>query len=310
MSYARISIVGTVTVHLNVNLRSGSNFYSVTNIKELLSALGTRRSETPKQGDHGVEGSLSYYGPRFLPFEGEIHGTSVAQRITLEQNLRKCLALPRSQSLTGNDGYKLIQITTEDGLSLQTYAKIIDMPEFTLFAEGKSTLSRFRFAMIAEDPFLYAQSLSETTGPEASYSSTFTLQDGSLMALQDGNLPALQESLVYGLSVENEGTTGTPPVITIYGPTADPVVTNETTGKTMDLTGLTLLADERVEIDTASYSITKFDSSDVETDVSAYLSSDSQWIFLEPGVNELNLLDSTPGTLEAEITVSFRNAYV
>lgn len=309
MSYPQLSIVGTLTVQMNLNLRLGQNFYLLTNAKELLTSLSTRHSETPKQGDHGVEGSLSQYGARLLTFEGQIHAQSVTQRVTMEKNLRTCLSLPRSQSYSGDDGYKLIRITDEDGHDKQFYAKIVDMPEFSYPYEGRTKISAFRFAMIAEDPFLYDQTLTEESGPEAVFSTTFPLQDGSLLALQDGSLPALQESLVYGITVQNIGTIGAPPLITITGPTSSPVITNETTGRSMSLSGLTLLADERVEIDVSSYAITKYDASDVSSDVSGYLTTDSEWIFIEPGENQISLLDDSPETLEAAIEVDFRSAW-
>lgn len=310
MSYAKARITGNgITIPLNVNLVPGQSFYSWLNVKETLSAVGTRHTETAKQADHGVEDSLSHYNSRFMPFEGEIHATSVSERITMEQELRQCLALKRSQSQTGDDGYILLEIEDEDGVDKQIYAKVVDMPEFTRIADGQSARSKFRFSMIANDPFLYAQESTSIEGPETSYSTFFTLQDGSLLSLQDGDLPSLQER-ISGLTVDNVGTIGSSPVLVVNGPTADPVIRNNTTGKTMELTGLTLLADERVEIDVSSYTITKFDSSDIETDASAFLTTESDWIFIEAGENRLSLTDSTPGALTATIEVEFRSCWI
>lgn len=309
MSYPKLHLIGPVTISMNTNLYQGGSFYTALNVKELLSSLGTRRSDTPKQAAHGVEGGPSHYGPRIMPFEGEIHAQTVSQRVSMEQNLRRCLSLPRAQD-SDNDGFILVKIEDEDGNDKQIYAKVVEMPEFSLLKQGMSNRSRFRFVLIAEDPFLYDQTLSEADGPEAVTTTLFTLKEGSLKSLKEGSLPALKESLAYGLTVNNGGTIGTPPLIVIHGPTADPVITNQTTGKTMDLTGLTLLDNERVEIDVASQSITKFDSSDDESDASAYLSIDSDWIFIEPGNNTLSLEDSSPTDLEATIEVSFRRSWI
>lgn len=311
MSFQKLTLIGNgVTIQMNQNLHAGQNFYTVSNVKEMLSSMGTRHSETPRQADHGVEDSLSHYGARFLPFEGEIHAQSVAQRVTMEQNLRQCLSLKRSQNQSSDDGYILVQITDDDGEEKQCYAKVIDLPEFSWIAAGQTARSRFRFSMMADDPFLYAQELSEETGPEAVYVTPFTLQDDDLQGLQDDNLPSLQDTISSGITVENIGTIGTSPVIIIHGPTADPIITNETSGKIMDLDGLTLLADERVEIDVASYTITKFDTSDVESDASSFLTAASDWIFLEPGYNDLNFTDSTPNDLTATIEVEFRSTWI
>lgn len=311
MSYQKLTLIGNgLTVRLNVNLQQGSSFYVLTNVKEMLSALGTRRTSIAKQADHGEQDSLSYYPSRFLPFEVEIHARTPDERVEMEDDLRQCVALKRSQSSGGDDGYIRIEVEDDDGQNKLLYAKIVDMPEESWLIPGRTARSRCRFAMVATDPFLYSQTLTEVSGPEAVYTTSFTLKDGNLKALKDGNLPSLQEEISYGLTVENIGKTGTAPVIIVHGPTVDPVVTNQTTGRMMDLTGVTLLEDERMEIDVASYTITKFDDEDEETDVSSYLTPESDWIFLEPGNNDLVLIDNSPDDLEAVIEVEFRPAWV
>ncbi len=40
MSYQKLTIIGNgVTISLNINLHPGQNFYTVTNVKEMLSSL-------------------------------------------------------------------------------------------------------------------------------------------------------------------------------------------------------------------------------------------------------------------------------
>lgn len=311
-NYATATIVGNETITLNQNMSIGGEFYVWRNAKEALSAMSTRRSETPKQAAHGVEGSLSHYNARMIPFEGDIHASSVANRVEMEQDLKRCLSLANAQDYADEDGYRLMQITDEDGVAKQIYLKLVDI-EFAPFAEGQSKHSRFRFTMIAEeDVFLMAQTLSTETGPEAVASTDFQFQDGALPSFMDGDLPTFQDTTIAILTVENTGTVDTPPVIVVYGPSVNPVIENVTTGKTTDLGnggGLTILEDERVEIDVANLTITHFDVDDVETDASGYMTSVSEWIYLDPGENDLTLFDDSPGTLEATLEVQFRAAW-
>lgn len=312
-NYASATIVGPVSVTLNENFSIAGNFLIWRNVKESLSAMTTRRSEMPKQAAHGVEGSLSHYNARMVPFEGEIHATSVEDRVEMEQALKRCLTLANAQDYSDEDGYRLVQITDEDGIEKQIHLKLVDI-EFAPFSEGRSKHSRFRFTMIAEeDVFLMAQELSTASGPESVESSSFTFQDGALPTFQDGDLPTFQDEIISLLEIENEGTIDTPPVITIHGPSVSPVVENLTTGKTMDLgngDGLTLLENERVEIDVANQTIKHFDDEDNETDASGYLTQASEWIYLDVGTNQLSLFDDSPGALLATLDVDHRPAWL
>lgn len=312
-SYAKLTIDGSPDIELNANLTPGNDMYLWMNWREALSALSTRRSETPKQAGHGVKGSLSFFNPRMIPFEGEIHATTLAQRVQMEQDLRKALALSVEQAYDGDDGYRLLTIADADGNTKIIHAKVLDMPEFALLKEGNLKMARFRFVMIAEDDiFLYDEDLTTTTGPESVLSTNFMIQDGALPTFKDGALPTIKDTIIAIMTVTNLGTEGTPPLIIIYGPTASPVVKNLTTGKEMSLTasgGLSLASGERVEIDVNALTITKVDGGGVETDASAYLTTSSEWIFIEPGANQLTLFDNTPSTLEAQLEVQLRSAW-
>ena len=72
--------------------------YILRNTSKLLSTLSTRQTKSDKQGGHGIYDSLSFYQERVLPFEGEILGTSQADRKTKEEALKQVLALSGLQS--------------------------------------------------------------------------------------------------------------------------------------------------------------------------------------------------------------------
>jgi len=301
------------TVQLNQSLSAGSNFYLLRNTPELLSTLSTRKTDKEKQGGHGTEDSLSFYGPRILRFEGEVHASSQAARITLEQALKTVLALRAAQSYDDEDGYVLVEVTDEDGEAKQIYAKVLEPPVFSLLDDAMPESRRFEFVLYAKDPILYGQTLEDEVGPESFLTTTLTFEDGDLPTVKDGDLPVIQDDTANEMTVVNDGSYDTPPVIIVEGPTTDPVIMNVTTGRKMAFTaggGLELLADETLTINVAALSIIKTDSGDNNTDVSGMISTDSEWIFLAPGSNILTLFDETSDDLSGQITVQFRPAWL
>lgn len=291
-------IIGGITF----NDFSSSNFYLARNTAELLSTLSTRQTKTEKQGEHGVHDSLSFYNERMLPFDGEIHATSQTQRKTMENALKAALGLPTIQSYAGDDGYILVQFTDEDGQAMQCYAKVLDPPRFEVIDNTDPARRRFSFVMMAADPILYSQTLEEEEGDE-------TVQGTNFMVVQ-GESPTVPFQLYQQTAVSatctNGGTFGAPPIITIDGPTTGPRVTNVTTGLVLDLDGLTLAEGESVVIDVGAKTILKNDG----TDLSGYLTAESDWWVLEPGDNELTLLDDTPAALEADMTIQWRDSWI
>jgi len=300
-------------VLLNQNLSPAADFYVLRDTAELLSTLSTRKSDKDKQGGHGTEDSLSQYEARILPFKGEIHASSQSTRITMEKSLKRAVGLQVAQDFDGDDGYKLILITDEDGIAKQLYAKVLDPPEFELIETAMPECREFSFVMYAKDPTLYAQTLSSGSGPESYLTTTFKVQDGALPTIKDGALPTAQDAIATSMSITNNGTFGTAPVIIISGPTTDPVLENITTGRKMDFSsggGITLAADETLTINVASQTITKKDTQGDETDASGTLTTDSNWIFVEPGNNIFTLFDATPDDLSGQLSIQWRDAWI
>jgi len=296
---------------LNQNLTTTS-FYVLKNTPEILSTLSTRKTDSAKQADHGTEDSLSYYGARILPFEGEMWSTSQSARVTMEKALKEELALPVAQAYDDADGYLLVLITDEDGLSKQLYAKVLEPPKIELMDTALVEARKFSFVLYAKDPALYSQTLTTVTGPESYTFTTMTLQDDALPELKDGALPELQDDTGAEMTGTNSGNWGTAPVITLTGPLENPVVGNSTTGKSMDFSGgagVSLAAGDTLEIDVAAKTATKT-SGVTETDVTGNLTTTSEWIFIEPGANILTIFDETPDDLTGQMSVSFRSTWI
>ncbi len=300
-------------IDFNTSFTPGPGMYLLRNTEEILDALRTRRSDTPKQGEHGSEDSQSTYEPRILVFRGEIHATTQAERVTMQQNLDRALTLARSQSFDGDDGYKLVEIVDEDGIAKQIYAKIEQMPKYELVEEGMPESRRFEFLMFAADPTVYSQSLTTADLEESFDSTTFTIQDGDLPTFKDGDLPTFQDVLGSLVLVTNAGTMGTPPSIIITGPTTNPVVMNETSGKRIAFTrngGVALLVGESLTINVAAKTAMKTDVDGDESSVRSKISLDSKWWDVLPGDNEISLFDDTPADLTSQLEVQFRDAWV
>jgi hypothetical protein len=308
-----ITIVPTLgsSVALNQNLGS-SGFYVLRNTSEILSTLSTRKTDRNKQGAHGSEDSLSFYEARILPFEGELHADTQANRVTMEQALKAALALPIAQSYDENDGYVLVQITDEDSIAKQLYAKILEPPKFEVIDSGMPESRRFEFVLYAKDPVIYAQALTSVSDTESFDGTTFTFVDGDLPTFKDGDLPTFQDVQSNLMTVNNTGNYGSPPVFTVTGPTTDPVIENITTGKKMEFSkggGLTLTGSQTLTVNVLDGTIIKT-SGATETDVSGTLSDDSEWIFLQPGTNVFRLYDDTVDDLTAQLAVDFRPAWI
>jgi hypothetical protein len=294
-----------------LNTNHGSlPMYLLRNTEEVLDALSTRRGGTVRQGEHGMEDSLSFFEPRVLHFTGEIHATSQAQRVTMQQALDKALSLGRYQSV--GDGYKLVKITDEDGIPKQVYAKVISMPRYQLIEAGMPESRTFEFTMIASDPAVYAQELTEESAFESFQITTLTFQDGALPTFQDGDLPTCQDQTDAIVLLENIGTFGSPPMIVLEGPTTDPVIRNLTEGKKLEFSrngGVVLAEGDTLTINTALQTAVKTSGSE-EENVRNRLSLDSEWFDLQPGANNLTFTDDTLDDLSGRITISFRSAWL
>ncbi len=276
--------------------------YLLRKTPDIINNIRTRVGTTPKQSEHGVFDSLSFYSERTMPFEGIIVAPSQLQRVAMETALKQQLSLSSFQDYAGDDGYKLVTLTLEDATEVQIYAKIIDPPRFDVVDSADPKMREFSFVMMARDPIFYGTELKEASGTEGTAGTNFTVRTNDSPTIPFKIF--LQTSLAF--TCDNAGTMQSPPIITISGPTDSPQVTNRTTGVFMLLDGLTLVDGESVTIDVLGKTILK-DNGD---DLSGYLSATSDWIYLDPGDNEMSATDATASELELTITMQWRDAYI
>lgn len=107
--------------------------------------------------------------------------------------------------------------------------------------------------------------------------------------------------------VVNAGTADVYPIIRIYGPCTNPVVTNVTQGKSLMFVGLTVLVGEYVEVDMRNHTIRYLGlASDSRQNTLSFPAS--SWFTLSPGVNEM-LLQPATFTAPSSMAIIYRDGW-
>lgn len=102
------------------------------------------------------------------------------------------------------------------------------------------------------------------------------------------------------VSVFNAGDVDAYPIVRIYGPATDPVLDNVTQGRSLTFAGITLAADEYLEIDTRRHTI-RLNGDVAESRYNTLAFPATRWWSLSPGSNSLRF---HPATLVAGVTVA------
>lgn len=295
--------IGSIIFNESIPTSIPASLYLLRQTAGLISGVPIGESNSPKQGNHGIISGLSHYRERVLRFRGELICASQSARKTAQLALEKELALAAMQSYSGDDGFITVKFTDEDGVLKQCTAKPSDRSiEWDILDNTDPSRREFDFEMIAEDPFLYSQTLNSETGDESFIGTNVALIDTDKLALPVGFV--VQATIA--LTATNAGVVDAPPIITITGATTNPKVTNQTTGVFIHLDGLTLTTGETATINVNARTIVKNDG----TDLSGYMTALSDWIFLQPGDNQISITDDTPDTLAADLQVQWRDTWI
>lgn len=110
-----------------------------------------------------------------------------------------------------------------------------------------------------------------------------------------------------GVVATNEGNVPAWPTVVMYGPMTDPVVLNETTGKSLTFDGLSVAAADWVRLDFAAKTIEN------SAGVSYYGTVDfsaSEWWQLQPGDNRIFVVPATSTIPPASFDVIWRNSWL
>lgn len=262
--------------------------------------MGVRTTKQNRLGRHFVKSQYSFYEERLMLFKGQIavFNNSVSDLETMVSNLKQIFALPPLPD-ESNDGFIYLKWTDARGLSWQVRAKVLsDVYIEPIF--GVPFLRTFNLELMAEDGYIYSQTEFTASTTPSYYATVSTLPITLPVTLVAG--------WVDDLVVTNLGNFPSPPRLRITGTGAgviDPKIEIVETGKSIELTGLTIATGRYVEIDIAEGTIEYDDG----TDYSQYLTNDSDWIYLNPGANTVRFTH-TGSFLDGLLGVYWRNTEI
>lgn len=185
----------------------------------------------------------------------------------------------------------------------------IDMPE----QQANNKYERgYTITLRADDPRSYAvteKSVELTIGAVAGGLRTRLIQTG-LDDYPIAGSPHLrgysgQSTSAGQIVAENVGTRRTYPVIEVYGPMEDPIITNATTDQALVWDGLVLADGDFIVVDTREGIILR---GGVSEDYTGFSVVDSDFFWLEPGLNTLSVVPFSSGA-NARTVVRWRDAY-
>lgn len=236
--------------------------------------LDIKNQEINKEGQHGIWDFFSFYGKRLITFSGVIVGEDEAHVIEIQDKLKLVIGLPTEPSDTDN-GLLTIKYTDPRGRALQTTAKIYSSPRFSRVMRENFKLA-FQLVLKSADPIIESQSLVESDGVRGYEAGKIILPT---------KMPTKLEIVKEGvLTVTNNGTTFSNPIITINGALTNPRIDNLTTGKYMAFTK-TLTVGQKIIINVGTGTIVD----ELGADISATLDIGSEFIKLKGGANLLYL---------------------
>lgn len=260
---------GTVAVF---NDPSDPNFVGViTEVTGLDSPDVRESSDDLVEFDGGIHGDF-FYGRRPISLTGTIlNPASAAQR-----NTRQILLTRASDAMRGDAVLKW----TPSGMSEQQIAVRRQQP---LRVTG-GWQKQFQMQMVAEDPRIYSSALHTSTATTSASTSTAGRTYPKVFPI-----PYSASAPLGQLLVTNAGSSTTYPLVRIYGPGNNPVISNFTTGQSIRLI-YGIGAGDWLTLDMLNHTVLLNDST---SRYSAVDFTNSEWFGLLPGVNDLRIAFDT-----------------
>lgn len=244
---------------------------------EGLGVSSVRTSSGTRSGQHGGYVAAQFYDMRLIQLTGTLHGDTPE---LLEANR---IALSTVVGVL-NDTPLTVEITTTGGKSYTIECFLDSMATPINLSPLKAA---FNLSLLAPDPIIYDTSV----GSSLNFTINRVVPGGMLFS---------DESPVFGYStyftdgmsnamVNNLGSVEIYPVITINGKTANPVITNNTTGDSFRMSGYSVPDGSETVIDMKAHTI-KLNGGNVL----GYWDTTSQWVSLVPGENEFSFTSDNP----------------
>lgn len=278
-----------VTIEVNNLLLNSQDVngmgYLLHGIPEGLVPPKIKDNATEKTNDHGAFHGQNYYGRRQGVITGEIVAETQLDRVAFQRALEAAFALPRDPAIS--DGFRDMVITTEDGTQRYAKVKTVNGPVFQ-HVDGEPWNVFFTITVEFQKEYLEGID-KELPASEVLRQTNFPLKFPGFILKNNFTL-LLDPVKTYDLV--NDGNYGAHLYMIVSGPVGTIYILNNTTGAFMDIS-VALLAGEFLHIDTELGRITKIDSIGTQTDQLLNLSTDSSWMTIEPGTNNIQVTDDT-----------------
>lgn len=247
-----------------------------------------RLSKYARSGEYGAIVPNALYDGRQITLQGYVLASTSAAYEAARRTLQGAVAISKDSS--NKIQPHTLKFTTMDDLAVQcdVYVKNLQMRVDNLIG------GEFFLDLYAPDYQLYSQSA-------ASASLTRTVGGGFVLPVV---LPIISAASTGGTATAtNNGTAESFPTVTISGPMTNPIITNSTLNRYVQL-NLTINTGEQVVIDMKNKTIVKDGQSVMQNKVAG-----SQFWWLNPGDNVLRV-QSSSGSDAGTVQVSFRHAYL
>ncbi|OLT47792.1 hypothetical protein BJF87_21490 [Gordonia sp. CNJ-863] len=228
-----------------------------------------RTSSYSKPGRHGVEVSAQFYDERLVTFTGLIYGESLEEFEANRRALITAVAIKKD-----DDGYPEPTRVSFTTLAGDSYIVDIyfDKPLMNMESPIHAT---YQVTGVCADPFIFGAS---------------TVTSAQIRPPSGGGyavpmiVPYISDASVGGsITLTNDGTETAMPVITLTGLLTQPVLSNQTTGKRLEL-NYVLPEGEPLTIDMENQLIIRSGASQIGAKTIA-----SDWWGLAPGPNAISL---------------------
>lgn len=262
-------IIETPAGNLTFNDYSSADHYRLEAIRGM-SAVGVRAAVYPLAQADGARVGDGFRGGLTAVFSGSIkHSTESNRRAKIDELRSKLHSILRA------DG--TLKWTPTGMTQRQRTCRLFDGPDIP--AEAGTILKPFQFSLFCEDPLAY--SVTEDN------SGTITCNGAAVNVTNDGDVP-------------------TYPKLRVYGTVTDAILKNNTTGKSLKLTG-TITDPAYVEVDTNPLRRTIL-KNDGTVMTSMYTPAVSEMWSLSPGVNAVEF-DGTSPSGAVKLVAYWRDAW-
>lgn len=289
------STLGTSNNYITFNDDGATIYYRLK--QRMPQQRQIREFDIPLQENTGIADFQTFIGKTMYVLEGTMYPDD-EDAFANGRYALKTLASPMVEQSDAASDQGYVPYKWTDSTAKQLFVKVlyVDIPE-----SSKNGIKQpFKIWCQLKYPVIFSQDSNSTTIGSA----TSTITGGAKLPFV---MPVVLGATTYSSngSINNTGSTGSYPTITIYGPINIPKITNSTTGEYLELsTNLNSTSDVLIiNYDQDSLSVQLNGNSVLNT-----LTSGSTFFKLKAGINNLTLSGSTIGS-GAYATVSASSAW-